>query len=248
LRKRPPSHHQQDANAITKTKKTTPTNIPTSAPPNTTKSISIHVQKVLCGPFCHYPVFVGRTLSTTGKAAVLQHANFMCGNRILDVSFNKYSGVCEFQNDVVFLWVNGTFPSTGATNTPGSDVRNDFEWVGGVDQEERRYLQMTWFGGSRMRIDSPMIEKLIDIGTRASHGDLPDSSGIVLWYRLYDVAKRSFGPYSCLGRLGYHTHEKESYPVKFIFNLLDSKVLKAAQRDVDGSCLLDDIFKLNEFQ
>jgi hypothetical protein len=189
-------------------------------------------------------VFVGRTLSSTGKAAVLAHACCMC-DKEQNVSFNKYSGVCEFQNDVIFLWVN--------MNTPDSEVKNDFVVMkkkkkkkknGGScnnnnnhngndnddDDDEEEQVQMTWFGGSRMRMDSPTIQRLLDIGKRASAGELSESCGIVLWYRLYNFSKRQFEPYSCLGRLGYHHHESESHPVKFIFNLLDYKYLKVASR------------------
>ena len=42
---------------------------------------------------------------------------------------------------------------------------------------------MTWWGGSRIRDEeSPAIQK--------------DSYGIVLWYRMYDSAKRTFEPYA----------------------------------------------------
>lgn len=209
--------------------------------PGTTRSISLHVQKILCGPHFDYPVFVGRTLSSTGKATVLAHACCMC-DKEQNVSFNKYSGVCEFQNDVIFLWVN--------MNTPDSEVKNDFVVVKKNDKDgndkdddddDEEQVQMTWFGGSRMRMDSPTIQRLLDIGKRASAGELSESCGIVLWYRLYNFSKRQFEPYSCLGRLGYHHHESESHPVKFIFNLLDYKYLKVASRPNTSLSLWNEI-------
>ena len=74
------------------------------AKPGTTRATFIDVQRVLCGNF-DYPVFIGQRLSNTGKKAVIDHASLMCGNAP-DISFNKYSGVCEFRNEAICLWVN----------------------------------------------------------------------------------------------------------------------------------------------
>ncbi len=84
--------------------------------PGTTRATNVNIRHVLYATF-DYPIFVGRRLSKTGKAAVVEHANFMCGNGS-GISFNKYSGVCEFRNDVLFLWVN--------IDAPDADVRNEF--------------------------------------------------------------------------------------------------------------------------
>lgn len=158
------------------------------------------------------------------------------------ISFNKYSGVCEFQNDVIFLWVN--------MHTPDSNVKNEFVLIKREKDEEEEQVQMTWFGGSKMRIDSPTIQRLLDIGKRASKGDLSDSCGIVLWYRLYDVSKKKFQPYSCLGRLGYHCHHDDesesSHPVKIIFNLLDYKYLKVAKGPHGSLSLWDEIMQMQK--
>ena len=85
--------------------------------------------------------------------------------------------------------------------------------------------KITWFGGSRMHEGSPAIQQLISIGKSASEGNLPESSGIVLWVRLANL-KGGFEPYTCLGRLGYHSHEPFGSPVKFTWNLLDFEFLK----------------------
>jgi hypothetical protein len=167
------------------------------------------------------------------------------------ISFNKYSGVCEFQNDVIFLWVN--------MPTPDSNVKNEFVIINRKEEEEvEEQVQMTWFGGSKMRIDSPTIQRLLDIGKRASAGDLSDSCGIVLWYRLYNVSKKVFQPYSCLGRLGYHCHDdggggggddgasESSHPVKIIFNLLDYKYLKVAKGPHGSLSLWDEILQMQK--
>ena len=83
----------------------------------------------------------------------------------------------------------------------------------------------------------------MSVGQRASKGELLDSDGIVLWYRMYDE-KRKFGAYICLGRLGFHTHVAGSHPVKIIWNLLDYEILKHAS-ETDGDCLFEEIMKRN---
>jgi len=198
--------------------------VQSEAKPGTTRATYVDVKKVLHGHF-DYPLFIGRRLANTGKAAVVEHAAFMCGNEA-GISFNKYSGVCEFQNDALFLWVN--------MNTPDADIKNDFV----VDNDK---AQMTWYGGSRMREESPVIQKLISIGKSAANGNLSESCGIVLWYRLYNIEQRKFEPYSCLGRLTYHSHESGSQPLKFTWNLLDYDRLK----QTSGSCIFDEIMERN---
>jgi hypothetical protein len=197
------------------------------AKPGTTRATYVDAKKVLCGHF-DYPLFIGRRLANTGKAAVVEHANFMCGNEV-GISFNKYSGVCEFQNDVLFLWVN--------MNTPDADIKNKFV----VDNDK---AQMTWYGGSRMREESPVIQKLISIGQGAKTGKNPDSCGIILFYRMYNLAKRVFEPYTCLGRLSYDSHEIGSQPIRFVWNLLDFDILKQAT-EPGGSCIINEIMERN---
>jgi hypothetical protein len=92
------------------------TYVQSEAKPGTTRATNIDIKQTLYGHF-DYPVFVGRRLASTGKAAVVEHANFMCGNEP-GIGFNKYSGVCEFQNEALFLWVN--------IGVPDADVRNEF--------------------------------------------------------------------------------------------------------------------------
>jgi hypothetical protein len=195
------------------TSKLTVKNAPPSTPKKgTTRATPINIRQLLHGHF-NYPVFVGRQLSNTGKAAVVNHALFMCQLNPI-VSFNKYSGVCEWNNDGLFLWVN--------IGSPDAEVQNEF-LEGGT--------QMTWYGGSRMREESPSIQKLIDVGGKAARGELEYNDGIVLWCRIYQNKKRTFSPYICLGRLAYISHDPKSHPIKFLWKLLDYDILLDARHE-----------------
>ena len=129
------------------------------------------------------------------------------------LSFNKYCGVQEWGN-AIFLWVN-----LGDKGT----VVNDFLHGG---------EQITWFGGSRMHDDSPVIHKLLRLGKEAttssstSSSSSSPSSNIILWCRKYLVEKKQFSPYMCLGRLAYQSHEPGSYPLSFVWTLLDYDALR----------------------
>ncbi len=90
--------------------------VQSEAKPGTTRATTIDVKKTLCGHF-DSPVFVGRRLANTGKVAVVEHAAFMCGIES-GIGFNKYSGICEFRNEAIFLWVN--------IGVPNADVKNEF--------------------------------------------------------------------------------------------------------------------------
>ena len=161
--------------------------------------------------------------------------------------------------------------SSGSGSGAGKAVVNDFLKDG---------RQITWFGGSRMYDDSPIIESLIKIGknaqrraaaaapppaeaseaeattkkteeelsTLSSSSSTPSSTttttttrnqqkeasthqlvsaasssegAIILWCRRYDQVTKAFSPYCCFGRLGYSSHVVGSYPLSFVWNLLD---------------------------
>jgi hypothetical protein len=72
-----------------------------------------------------------------------------------------------------------------------------------------------------MHDESNGIVKLLHVGRAATHDKFQASNGLVLWCRTYDQDKRTFSPYSCLGRLTYHSHEAGSRPLKFIWTLQD---------------------------
>ncbi|CAJ1962945.1 unnamed protein product [Cylindrotheca closterium] len=165
---------------------------------------------------------LGQQMEQTGKEFVIyqtfekasspEDRNRLEGARL---SFNKYCGVQEWRN-AVFLWVN-----LGNKDNP---VVNDFLNEG---------QQITWFGGSRMHDESPVIMKLLKMGqdttttttTTATTGK-SSSSQIVLWCRKYQVQTKQFTPYVCFGRLGYESHEPGSHPLSFVWNLLDYQRLK----------------------
>jgi len=83
--------------------------------PGTTRSTSISILSTLFGNSkndlkthdpndSHFTSFIGQYLSSPNKSSVIEHANYHSGNPP-GISFNKYSGVCEFSN-AIFLWVN----------------------------------------------------------------------------------------------------------------------------------------------
>lgn len=166
-KKRPrPSPTKQNASAV-------------SFPPHSARSIDINVSLLL-------QHFLGIQLPVTGKAAVMEACVKQAATRNVkhtasSISFNKYSGVQEWRNDVVFVWIN--------FQGPLSDVINEVDPI---------HKTVTWFGGSRMHGDTPIIQRL----QRISKQTKVETSGVVLWCRQYDAKRKSFPPYTCLGRLG----------------------------------------------
>ena len=191
------------------------------AKPGSTKATIIDITKVLYGNF-NFPIFIGQQLVSPNKASVIEHANLVCRNDS-GISFNRYSGVCEWGNDAMFLWVN-----IGDPNDNG--VKNEF-FVSSSDDNVMSnnggmHMKMTWYGGSKMKAESNTIKKLITIGTKAANNELSPKDGIVLWCRLYNQGTRKFDPYTCLGRLSYHDHDPNAHPIKFVWNLMDYDILK----------------------
>uniref|UniRef100_A0A7S2EEJ7 Uncharacterized protein n=1 Tax=Trieres chinensis TaxID=1514140 RepID=A0A7S2EEJ7_TRICV len=178
----------------------------------TAKSTVVNVSKIL-------ERYLGRKMDSSGKAPVVretvnasQPKNEECPGYF--VSFNKYSGVCEWRNEAIFLWVN--------MGNKDSDVNNEFLEGGRL---------ITWFGGSRMHEQSPVMQRLLNIGKRAARNDLSTNDGIILWCRLFESTKRGFGPYVCMGRVGYHSHFSNTHPLKFIWCLLDYDKLISVHRE-----------------
>eukprot|EP00559_Dactyliosolen_fragilissimus_P005863 CAMPEP_0184859738 /NCGR_PEP_ID=MMETSP0580-20130426/4727_1 /TAXON_ID=1118495 /ORGANISM="Dactyliosolen fragilissimus" /LENGTH=292 /DNA_ID=CAMNT_0027356541 /DNA_START=449 /DNA_END=1324 /DNA_ORIENTATION=+ len=175
---------------------------------NSTRNIKIDVRAILFGNDQKKNKkfgYLGRSVGINGKAATIDKSFMMSNQDLIDplampkISFNKYSGVCEWKN-ATFLWVN--------IGAPNSNVINNF--IGGG-------MKMTWFGGSRMYNESPVIQHLIETGKRASSNDLKDTDGIILWCRKFDKERKVFEPYICLGRVGYSTHNSASHPIEFIW-------------------------------
>lgn len=213
----------------------------------TARTTSIDVRAVVHGRY-HSPTnenasmmpccILGRKLNQTGKYPVIQYAvrstalssmsegewgsSALCRHVSMGLSYNKYCGVQEWGmgGKVLFLWVN--------IGAPDSDVVNDF-----LDGGRR----MTWFGGSRMHDNSRPIQRLIDVGKRASAGTLPTTDGIILWVRLFDPRRKSFGPYACLGRVGYKSHTPGTRPLQFVWDLLDyDELITKGSGGNEGGC------------
>ena len=175
--------------------------------PNSVRSINLNVNKLVLGT----TGLLGEMVENTGKEHVINQSFSLSATpydqeRLANtkLSFNKYCGVQEWSN-CVFLWVN----------LATADSPNDFLLDG---------RQITWFGGSRMHDESPVIHKLIQYGKDAMIKK--DDSKIILWCRRYQTENKKFTPYVCLGRLGYESHIPGSSPLSFVWNLLDYGGLK----------------------
>ena len=127
----------------------------------------------------------------TGKAAIMSVAN---GGK--PPRFSKYSGVVEW-NNCVFLWVN---------IASGGDYTNSFS-------EKGRF--MTWFGGSKMTEDSPVIQRLLRAGKEEK---------ALLFVRLPDE------PYCCLGQVAPRSSNLKRHPVEMDFELLDCDRLRKQEQ------------------
>jgi hypothetical protein len=82
--------------------------------------MDIHVGKLVLGNDDEQGL-LGQTMERTGKAFVMEESVRQCmsiEDRVPRLSFNKYSGVQEWKNDAMFLWVN--------LGGPAADVVNDF--------------------------------------------------------------------------------------------------------------------------
>ena len=104
------------------------------------------------------------------------------------VRFSKYSGVVEWRN-CVFLWVN--VPAPGVQ----PDYPNRFREQGRL---------MSWFGGSRMHADTPVVLRMQESG-----------QNVLLFVRF---EKES---YTCLGRVYAEKANVDRHPVSFVWRLRD---------------------------
>ena len=197
-----------DDSTIAKPKRVPYTKSKPGAPaPHSVRSVNLNVDKLILGK----SGLLGKMVEYTGKEHVINQCFSLSATpydqeRLINtkLSFNKYCGVQEWSN-CVFLWVN----------LATSDSPNDFLLDG---------RQITWFGGSRMHDESPVIHKLIQYGQDAMVKK--DDSKIILWCRRYQTENKKFTPYVCLGRLGYESHIPGSSPLSFVWNLLDYGGLK----------------------
>lgn len=179
---------------------------------------------------------LGVTFQTTGKAHCMQEcAKLALPEPVLNpISFNKYSGIQEWQN-CVFLWVN--------LHVEGS--QNKF-------LPEHR---ITFYGGKQMVDESPIIQRL-----KAAAASFPTFM-VILWCREYNPERKTYFPYFCMGRLSVrcceevhaalsphrissinvfvlqisqlHSYDPNTRPIEFVWNLDDSEnLLTHADPDV----------------
>jgi len=178
---------------------------------------------------------LGRQQEQYGKEVVvnqsskysLSHNCNTGGDNNITISFNKYSGILEWQN-ALFLWVNLNYGCKimNRTGSKQGTIVNEFS-------ENGQFI--TWFGGSKMSEDTPVIKRLIEVGSNKNAAATAENQdAIILWVR-YDSSSNgsSFSPYVCLGRCGYKSHISGSQPVKFTLSLLDYEDLKLLMNKED---------------
>jgi hypothetical protein len=184
------------------------------------RDVSIHVGTLLFGNSESSGGTLGRRMASHGKAWVMMESYRRAATPVgvsspSGISFNKYSGVQEFGNNVMFLWVN--FRNSNCDDS--CSHQNEFLKNG---------RHMTWFGGSRMHEQSPAIQRLLEIGQLSPANTGSDQQGgVVLWGRQQLAAPGSdkFTPYVCYGRLKYVSHLSHSSPLAFVWELLDYDAL-----------------------
>jgi hypothetical protein len=156
---------------------------PQTFPAYSARAMELNIFKLVHGDSVSHGL-LGKKMAYTGKAYVMEEsARLAVADDVHRVSFNKYSGVQEWGNNVLFLWVN--------LDAPNSDVVNEF-FDGG--------REVSWFGGSRMHENTPVLQKLKAIGSKTNL-EKSSSEGIILWCRKYISDQKTFSPYVCLGRL-----------------------------------------------
>lgn len=128
-------------------------------------------------------------------------------------AFNRCSGVSEWRNSI-FLWVNVS--SGGGVSGGEGDYPNEF-FEGG------RY--MSWFGGSKMHADSPVVQRLLSA--------TGDGGCVVLLMVRVDTE-----PYTCLGRVRAQSSDLARHPVAVRWELLDRDRLM--MMSVSGTSYVDD--------
>lgn len=190
---------------------------PSTPAANSVRSIDLDVKTLVLGKdrsSNDNNGLLGKIMEHTGKEFIINESFSLAASaedqlRLSNtmLSFNKYCGVQEWKN-AIFLWVN-----LGTGDSP-----NEF-----LEDASR----VTWFGGSRMHDDSPVVHKLINYGKEASGSSVTKDedekkvSDIVLWCRRYQPEIKKFSPYACFGRMGYRSHMPGSRPLSFVWDLLD---------------------------
>ena len=216
-RKRPHSYDAvtedvDDNTAHSATKRIPPSKATPAAQPaaNSVRSIDLDINKLVMGNGNDIGGALGHLVENFGKEFVINQSFSLAASaedqqRLYNtkLSFNKYCGVQEWKN-CIFLWIN-----LGTADSP-----NDF-----LDNNTK----ITWFGGSKMHDNSPVIHKLLKYGKDAT---TKEDSKIILWCRRYQVDVKKWTPYMSFGRLGYHSHVPGSQPLSFVWNLLDYEGLK----------------------
>ncbi len=146
--------------------------------------------------------YLGKKVPFTGKQCVM---DLLTPEGSGYAKFSKYAGVVEWRNAVV-LWVN----------VDGGDYDNLFLKGGS---------EMTWFAGSRVTAETPVMLRLIEAGKdveKREKGEKGkgDTSEILLFCRLQGE------PYVFMGRVYHEWYETRRHPIKMIWRLRDWEAIK----------------------
>jgi hypothetical protein len=76
--------------------------------PNSVRNMSIHVNDLVLGNSDFPNGLLGQRMKMSGKAYCMEISAERCNgsDSSRELSFNKYSGIQEWMNDALFLWVN----------------------------------------------------------------------------------------------------------------------------------------------
>ena len=176
---------------------------------------------------------LGDELEVFGKAHVMSVAN---GHSL--PRFSKYSGVAPWANGY-FLWINIDIDSTTGKSKSTSEYTNTF-----LDSGER----VTWFGGSTMHPESPVVVGLLKAGasdskdilthslthntdTSATHTDtIPNTTTTTCTHNddttecpssVVMFVREVKSPYCCFGRVALDSADLTRRPVHMTWRLLD---------------------------
>lgn len=168
--------------------------------------------------------YLGKPVPYTGKQCVIDLMSPANEDGQGPVKFSKYAGVVEWQNCVV-LWVNAD----------GHDYENLFLGNG---------RQMTWFAGSRVTAETPVMLRLLAAGRMRKEEERKTRECEIIQSRgagskpaeiredgggqedILLFCRRQGQPYVFMGRIWYVWYEVNRHPIKVLWELRDFEAIR----------------------